>query len=275
LIVGAALLAIAIAPAAAMTIGQTASSTEGQLASSMSDLILKFWRWATESGGLLMTLLATAAGAWAGGAAAFRSERSKREQDRRRDQAAAIDRALFTLFRFHRLIATLMHDFVEEAEKDPVNMLVLKPTLESGWAAPRVDVASLDFLHSTPDQMVLSKLIERDDTFQAVAALVRERSIRVEEWVKPLAEKYPMTLDDGSPGFDANAVAHGLSFRQRADLTLISSEILVAVKREMVELPATQKLLAGVFRAVFPELSPPVYLSVAENESVATPVPGP
>ncbi|HEV8363881.1 MAG TPA: hypothetical protein VGQ52_10215, partial [Gemmatimonadaceae bacterium] len=191
LIIGAVLLVVALAPALAMTIGPVAGSLD--------------------FGGLLLTLLATAAGAWAGGAAAFRGERRKREENRRRDQAAAIDRALFTLFRFHRIVATLMHDFVAEVEREPLLMLVIKPTLDSGWASPRLDISALDFLHSTCEQMVRTKLLDRDEGFQVIVGFVRERSRMVEDWVKPLAEKHPMPLPDGTSGFDVNAIARELT----------------------------------------------------------------
>jgi hypothetical protein len=246
LIIGAVLLVVALAPSLVMTIAPFASSIE--------------------LGGLLLTLLATAAGAWAGGAAAFRGEREKREQDRRRDQAAAIERALFVLFRFHRLVASLTSDFVVPIEAEPVLKFMMKPTLDSGWASPQIDIATLDFLHSTPQQMVLTKLLERDEGFQIIVALVRARSRMVEDWVKPLAEKHPMPLPDGTSGFDANAILRELTLRQREDLTHVSDELIDSIKREMVELPKTQAALAGVYRTVFPDRKPTEYLAVTENK---------
>jgi hypothetical protein len=117
--------------------------------------------------------------------------------------------------------------------------------------------------------MVLTKLLDRDDAFQVIAALVRERSRMVEDWVKPLAEKYPMPLQDGTRGFDAKAIDRELSIRQHEDLIGVSEALRDVIKREMTELPTTQALLAGVYRTVFSDRKPPEYLSVAENKPPA------
>jgi hypothetical protein len=217
--------------------------------------------WATDvAGNLFLTLAATGFGAWFGGAAAFRGERKKREQDRRIAQATAVSRVLFMLFRFHQIVAKVAADFLPLAEKDIFLTFVQKPTLDSGWHSPRIDVSSLDFLHSTREQMVLVELLDCDNEFQIIGALVRERSRMVEEWIKPLAEKYPMQAPDGSPGFDLNAIVASLGVRRREDLAGVSRELQQALKRAMAVLPKTQKELADLYERVFPDLGRPLYI---------------
>lgn len=248
LILGVVLLVVALLPTLTPEIG----STIGTL----------------DLGGILLTLSATAAGAWAGGAAAFRGERKKREEDRRRDQAVTMERAIFTLFRFHWTIETIKSNFLDHFEKQPELKLALKPALDPGWGQTRLDVASLDFLHVGPEQEVLPELLVRDDAFQAIVALLRERSRMVEEWVKPVAEKYPMLMSDGSPGFDFNAVVRELGQRKVFDIVYTSDELIKAVKVEIIKLPQAQAALAKVYRRIFSER--PLEYLIHEHRSEAT-----
>jgi hypothetical protein len=75
-------------------------------------------------------------------------------------------------------------------------------------------------------------------------------------------------LQDGTAAFDPEATGRELTVRQREEIIGVSEGLRHAVKREMTELRATQALLAGVYRAVFPR-NPPEYVAVIEDKPPA------
>lgn len=218
----------------------------------MAALLANGWR-LLMSGSFVEVLVATFVGSLVGGAAAFKAERRKREDDKGEERRAAIGRTLFRLYRYRQIVEFINTHEVEPMKASPAGVYASKPWLDTDWHVLPLELGGIEFLFATEHATVLVDLLDCEEEFKSLTAMVRQRSSTMRNVVTPIADRHPAAAADGSPGFDLRAVIAELTPSQLYELQDLATQIAATTSAAREKIPRAMKRLASAQRALWPK----------------------
>jgi hypothetical protein len=131
----------------------------------------------TDWSSLILYISTTVLSAFAGTSAAFYLERSKKEDEEKKKELSAGNRAIFLISQQYNILNTLKNQLIEPYKDNPGAWVNIPAVLPRCHDDLRFDVAALEFLLDSSNPNILGELLVAEQRFLEAIKTVNERSI--------------------------------------------------------------------------------------------------
>lgn len=133
---------------------------------------------------LVATVVATGVAAWIGGSASFNSERKRRDNDRRSEALANVNKAIFGIYRIYSDFKRLHNDYIRFHVNDPLRAVKMITPEKDFISSVTFDFDGLNYLVNTKHEIgaqYLVGLLRLQEMHSNILLLIAKRHDTINE----------------------------------------------------------------------------------------------
>jgi hypothetical protein len=197
----------------------------------------------------LLALFTTVAGSFAGAYFAFRLQRLRAEEERNDQRVAALNNALFQIFRMWNALRQYQREHLEPFRGRRDGWLNLSATPVAQHAAVQFEGKELSFLLSTPKNNVFARVMLEEERYRLATALIEKRSELVLKEVFPRMSKAGIAVRENRDERDVEKIL-GIDIAHQ--LRQLTDHIFSFVDADEKSLREVYDELRSVAKGLFP-----------------------